>query len=127
MSLHAGLVTNKLSLQETDVERALVVPIELASTHDKTKGAIQLGLRPTFDLRDNEDGTNNFQPQTLRLEENQPPNPKPQVFARRLRGVLFHARAQEGEPPRRSHHDGRCPGADHPWRKPGGGRGEACR
>ena len=56
MSGHAGFEINKLSLQETDVESALVVPIELASIHDKTKGAIQLGLRPSFDLRDNEDG-----------------------------------------------------------------------
>jgi len=40
---------------ENDIERALVFPGELA-TERKTTGAIELGLRPSFDLRENEDG-----------------------------------------------------------------------
>ena len=38
------------------IESALVFPGELATTDRKTKGPIELGLRPSFDLRENEDG-----------------------------------------------------------------------
>ncbi|KAJ1467571.1 hypothetical protein T484DRAFT_3631099 [Baffinella frigidus] len=41
---------------ENAIQNALVFPDELATTDRKTKGPIELGLRPSFDLRENEDG-----------------------------------------------------------------------